>query len=102
MKFLWFEKAKQDLKKLNKAEQTRIIKKLMEISKSSQPLHFFNELKEDLVGCHKIRIGKNRVITLLISGDVAKIILIQTRGKVYSSKIKKQIVGRIEEEQGSN
>ncbi len=97
MKFVWHDKAKKDFSKIGKPEQTRIVKKLLQVEGSDDPLSFLDELTEDLAGCYKLRVGKYRIINFFISDDIAYIVLIQIRGKVYSANEKGKVFSRIQD-----
>ncbi len=61
-KFLLTKKAKKELKKIDKKDAKRILKKLLFFSKQKDPISFAKKLNNFEAGEYRFRIGDYRVI----------------------------------------
>ncbi|MBU3902510.1 MAG: type II toxin-antitoxin system RelE/ParE family toxin [Candidatus Thermoplasmatota archaeon] len=76
----WDKKALEFLRKLNKTDARRIIKKVNDIK--DYPAHFLEGLTE--INSHKLRIGDYRVIIDLNETDkIVSVVLIGHRKDIY-------------------
>lgn len=92
MIFKWTEKAEKAFSKINKTDQIRILDKIDEIELSDNPMGFLLPYGHDLAGLHKLRVGKYRVINLIINeDDTAYIVSLNDRNTVYSKQSKNKI-----------
>lgn len=97
MRFEWYKKADKVFSKLEKKEQTRVLDKLDEIEQSDDPISFLTPYTHDMSGLYKLRVGKNRLINLIIEdGEVAYVIVFEHRSKSYSTKTKKNIISIVD------
>ena len=78
----WDKKAVEILRKIDKKETRRIIKKMNEVA--TNPIHYLEPLKE--VNAYKIRIGDYRVIVdFHIDEKVIDVLFIGHRKNIYKN-----------------
>ena len=76
------EKAKKDLKKLDKITRQRIAKKLLFILEQKDPLTHSRPLIHSNIGNHRFRVGHYRIV-FDIKGDNIEVSNIKHRKDVY-------------------
>jgi len=82
MRYFLKPSALQDLKRLSKSVQKRIIRKLDFYANSPDPIDFAEVIHDKSLGSYRFRVGDYRIIFDLIKNDII-VLMIGNRRDIY-------------------